>query len=200
MKLSERDKLLAMVLPALLVLIVYGVFLMPRKLTERTMVAKTAAAARESAPRPEQLAERQAALGRLARDNELLRAHVDSLNKSWQVAACNCASPARRNERMEKLSALLKRHGLSFVDDDLAVDTGKERLAAFLVPLAQDITQGAANLKPQVRRLRFQGRFHDVLDALEELSRGEILAIPVGLTMKTIPHPDRREWLLLVWI
>ena len=55
--------------------------------------------------------------------------------------------------------------------------------------------------KPQLRHLHFQGNYLDVKSVLQELAQGELLAIPVGLTMKQMKNSDdRREWTLLVWI
>ena len=78
---------------------------------------------------------------------------------------------------------------------------GKDaKVSASLESLIQKIAHLSSAQKPQLRRIRFYGRFVDVHDVLEELAKGPVLAIPVGLSMKSTIHPDLREWTLLVWL
>jgi hypothetical protein len=201
MKLSDRDKRLALVLPAIVVLAVYGVFFARSKLTECSRAAKTLAETRAKAPRPEELAAQQRLLLMATGETNRAQANLDDVQRRWLYALAFCGAGSQRNARIERLTSLLNSHDLRPLED-AEVDAGVKdtKLTACAESLAKTITQLAPAQKPQLRRIRFHGRYGDVLHALEELTQGETLAIPVGLTMKTTSDPERRDWVLLVWI
>jgi hypothetical protein len=201
MKLSERDRRLALLLPSIAVLAVYGVFFARGKLTEWSRAAKTLEETRAKAPRPEELASQQRQLINATQETSNAEAKLHEAQQKWRYGTAFCATGSERNARIEKLTSLLNNHDLRPMED-AEVDAGVKdtKLSASAESLAKTITQLSPAQKPQMRRIRFHGRYLDVLHALEALTQGEALAIPVGLTMKTTSDPERRDWVLLVWI
>ena len=124
--------------------------------------------------------------------------------KHWEVSAGEVFNPATRNQRVERLNALLVGYGLTLIGDAPAESgTGANdvRTSPALEAFAKGIAERSPQLKPQTWRVRLYGRYPSVLRALEHLAAEEILCIPVGLTMKEWDlNAPGQEWTLLVWI
>ena len=102
---------------------------------------------------------------------------------------------------MERLDNLLARRKLRLVEDAEADGSKDAKVTAALEGLSQQMATLSAQPKPQLRKIHVIGGYLDVLAALEDLSSSEVLAIPVGLTMKEAPvNATVHEWILLVWI
>ncbi len=201
MKLNERDKILAILLPAIIVVAVYGVFFLRGKLADRTRAAKSLADARMTAPSHAQLAGQRMELSKLRKETDQLDGKLKLLQKKWSHETAFCVPGSQRHDRVEKLTNLLNKHHLSSLEDTEVESGGRDsKVNASLESVVQKMAQLSSAQKPQLRRIRFHGRFLDVHRALDELATGQVLAIPVGLTMKTTSDPDRREWTLLVWL
>jgi hypothetical protein len=201
MKLTERDKLLAMFVPAIIVVAVYGLFFLRGKIAERTRVEKSLADVRAKAPSHAQIAEKRSERVKLMQETEAINGKLKALQQRWTYETEFCVTGARRHDRVEKLTNLLTKHDLTSMEDTEVESSNKDAKAnAALESVVQKIAQMSSTQKPQLRRIRFHGRFESVQRALDELTTGQVLAIPVGLTMKRTDDPDRREWTLLVWL
>ena len=200
MKLSDRDKNLALVLPAIVVLVVYGVFFLRGKLAEQSQAARQLEAARSAAPPPEALEEQGRQVDLLKKLRADLQTQMHDTKSRWQALVAACTTPVGRNERVARLTRLMSDNKLDLLEDRNA-DTGQDvKLSPALERLTERMRELSAGQKPDLRRLRFHGRYSDVHQLLQELSQGDVVAIPVGLTMKTNADRERREWTLLVWI
>ena len=200
MALSDRDRKLVWVLPALVVVVGYCLFFLKGKLAELDKITRAVEAAQQAAPAVELVQEQQRILEQLAKDLRNTKIQIEECKARCRTLIGGCASAERRNERMDRLTQLLKKHDLDLAEDREA-DAGKEgKLAPALEKLTERIAELSSSHKPQLRVLRFHGRYADVRQTLQVLGDGDVLAIPVGLTMKTTADPQRREWTLLVWI
>lgn len=203
MNTTARDRALILLLPSLVVVGAYGwLFFLPLQKQVRS-VGTALEAAREKAPETRtQLAEVQAKLTLEKYQLRRLEVEKAEYHKAWeQVAGC-CANAKQRNQRIEKLNKLLAARQLRLVDDSEA-DSGSNdcKICPALEKLGEHFTTMSAEGKPQLRRIHVVGRYLDVLAALEEMAKGEVIAIPVGLQLKEAPIRYRsREWVLLVWI
>jgi hypothetical protein len=198
-KLTERDKTLAMLMPALTILLVFGLFFVRGKAGELKRANDVLAKAK--APNQAEMAAKLGERARVIQETNALQEKLVSLQKKWGYETGFCASGCPRHDRVEKLTNLLNKHHLTSMEDSEAEAGGKDtKVSPSLDSLIQKIGQLSSAQKPQLRRIKFNGRFADVHHALEELATGEMVAIPVGLTMKTTDDPDRREWTLLVWL
>jgi hypothetical protein len=199
MGLTSRDKLLVLVLPAVLILAIYG-WSVPGKHLQLASAADALATVRAQAPSPEMLQGWESRVARLTRDTVTLQRDIGSLKRRWEEAAAKCASAELRNERIKKLTTLLRQNRLTVLDD-AEVEGGKGKLPKAMEQLVEQFVQVDAGLRPQTRQLHLFGAYLDVQQVIRELSQGEVLAIPVGLSMKPSPAATTlHEWTLLVWI
>jgi hypothetical protein len=198
-QLTERDKMLAMLLPTLIILMVYGLFFLRGKVLELRRTQD--ALAKAKMPSAAEIAFKAAEANKLNKETQAIEAQLAAVQKKWSYETAFCAAGSQRHDRVEKLTHLLNKHHLTSMEDAEADSGGKDvKVSVPLESLIQKIAHLSSAQKPQLRRIRFYGRFVDVHDVLEELAKGSVLAVPVGLSMKTTVHPDLREWTLLVWL
>ncbi len=195
-----------MILPALILSLGYGVYFLNGyyfgwgRFTEAVRAQKALDDALAKAPSAEMLAGVLAKQKAAAGEVQAIERRLESLRNEWKSVTNYSRASAERNERIKALNALMIRHGVSFIEEN-DVDAGKDgNISVTLDQLAQRISQGEGSQRPTVRRIRFHATYHDLQDALYELSQGNVLAIPLGLTMKRLDDSQRREWTLLVWI
>lgn len=196
-KLTERDKTLAMILPALVIVMAYGLFFLRGKANE--LKRTNDALAKAKAPSLAETAAKRVEAVKLTEETQVLQAKLAAVQKKWGYETVFCAMGTQRHDRVEKLTNLLKKYHLTSMEDAEA-ESKDAKVSVPLESMMQKIAQQAPAQKPQLRRIRFYGRFADVHDALDELAKGPVLAIPVGLGMKTTSSADLREWTLLVWL
>jgi hypothetical protein len=199
---SNREKILVMVAPAVLVVIAYtwwfGVVGKSKLLFQGFRELDKA---EKAAPAPEQFREPEMQRARLMRELDKYQKEQAVARQTWDALAAACANPDMRNERIEKLTTLLAQHHLTLVDDGEADSSQGGSAPKALDALGKLLTEKAKNLKPQLRQLHFRGNYVDVHALLQDLSRGEVVAVPVGLTMKpAMDGTPKREWTMLVWI
>jgi hypothetical protein len=202
MNLTARDRLLAMFLPSLMVLAAYGWFWFTPTQAAWTQAGKSLDAARAANPGlKNQVAQAQFQLTVVNLALQKADGEKKAAHQAWDAAAGRCHDARLRNDRIEKLNGLLRRHDLRLLEDSEA-DSGKEgKIVPGLEGLAQQMATLAVAPKPQTRKIRMVGSYVDVVAALEDLTVGDVLAIPIGLSMKEAPlTSDVREWTLIVWI
>jgi hypothetical protein len=203
MKMTERDKVMALLLPGVAVFAIYGWFVYPPKHTALNKAQAALADAQAKAPELNtQVLVAQSKLARASYDLKILNKKKQEAQQAWDKAAGYCTDARLRNERIEKLDALLARHRLRVIEDAEADASSKDgKVAPAVEGLCQELAGMSAQLKPQLRKVRMVGRYLDVLGALDALATREVVAIPVGLMMKEAhPNYNVREWVLLVWI
>ena len=197
---TDRDRILMMILPALVIAVGYGLFFFRGQYRTHAAAQTALAEARVKSLPPNALAAQRSVQMRLEKEERELQAQLEALQAEWRYAAAFAAAPAQRTQRVEKLTALWKKHNVAVLEDTLAESHRDAKLSPAVERLAKKLAQDAGVPKLQERRIRIVARYHDLLDVFEELAHGEALAIPVGLTMK--PHDDSiyREWVVLIWI
>ena len=196
----DRDKVLMLILPSLVVILGYGFFFLRGKVEASNSLAEGLVKAEAEAPSPARLADARQQKAGLQKEIAGLQSDIATLHKKWQNEAGCCARASRRNERVAKLTGLLSRFQMNILEDAEADPAKDGKLSTSLDWMGQHLAQMSDNQKPQLRCIRFQGRYADVQRALTEMSQGEVLAIPLALSMKTIEDAQRREWTMLVWI
>jgi hypothetical protein len=199
-QLTERDKTLAMLLPAFAILLGYGLFVLRGKAGD---VKRTNdALAKAKAPSAAEIGFQRAEAAQAMQETQGIEAKLAALQKKWSYETAFCAAGTQSHDRVEKLTSLLKKHRLTPLENAEGDSANKDtKVSASLESMLKKIADQSAGQKPQLRRIRFYGRFVDVHDALEELAQGPVLAIPVGLSMKQASSESNlREWTLLVWL
>jgi hypothetical protein len=199
---TQRDKFLAMVLPAGLILLGYGGwYRFSTKSAELAATRKALDEAERTAPRPDLLRLQERQLAIIPAEIDKWQGDLKLAFERWEAVAGKCASAEERNERIERLTGLLNRHKITVVTDGEADPSKGGKLPQALENLAKQFAETAKNHKPQLRQLHLEGSYFDVHGVLQELVLGDVLAIPVGLTMKPSKESDAKlHWTLLVWI
>ena len=96
---------------------------------------------------------------------------------------------------------MLNRHGLEMLDGSPAETSDTAKLPKSLEQVVKLLGDKQHEFKPQLWRVRFIGRYSDVLLALEELQEAEPLAIPIQLQMAEARlGTTTRSWTLYLWI
>lgn len=204
MKLSQRDKLIVVLVPALGIFTIYGWLIYPRKQAAWTNTLAVVRDAQAKFPAlHDKVMQTQAKVPIANSRLKSLENDKQQARQAWERAAASCTDAKRRNERIEKLNRILAARKLRVIEDaEAEAEASKDgRLAPLVESLSQELAAMSAQAKPHLRKVRMEGQYLDVLAALDDLANRDVVAIPVALTMK----PGRltstlREWLLLVWI
>jgi hypothetical protein len=202
MKLTEREKVMVLVLPAVLIFTIYGWFFYPAK---HNALTKALAAVEDARAKEPELQNKvlvtQARVGIATQGLQDLERQKSNARLAWEAATAHCTDPALRAERIERLNLILKRQGLHVVEDVEAEASRDSTVAAAVQALCDELAAMSAKHKPQLRKVRMYGTYLNVLAALDDLANREVVAIPVGLMMKdAYPGYTLHEWVLLVWI
>jgi hypothetical protein len=202
MKLSPREKVIVLFLPAVLICAVYGWFFYPARQAAWTRAVDAMRDADAKSPGlKDQVLLTQAKLALANRGLQNLQSDKQRARQAWEQAAAHCTDPLLRNQRIANLNHLLALRGLRVIEDAEAVSGKDGKVPAAVEGLCQELASMSGQHKPQVRKVRMVGRYLDVLAALDDLATREMVAIPVGLMMKEAPlNYIVREWVLLVWI
>ena len=199
MAMSNRDKMLALVLPALIVFIGYILFFFRGKLAENGKAAAELEAARAVAPSSEVVQTHELKVLELEKLRDEIKKELNENKSRCQALLAACAASTGRSERVAKLTRLMNKHDLDLLEDRNAEAAKEGKLSRALEKLSERAAD-VGGPRPELRQVRFHGRYRDVHQLLQELSQGDVFAIPVGLTMSTNSDPERREWTMLVWI
>lgn len=202
MKRTTREKVLLVTLPSLLIFMIFGWFFFWPKHRELTRAEMVLQEARARAPGLNaQVTQMQMKLANLAADLERLETQKREAHSEWETFVGCCTDCNSRHNRIEKLNKLLARCKLRVVEETEADGGQVSKVAGVVENLGQQVAKLTGKPRPQLRKIKVLGSYLDVLAALEELTTKEVLAIPVGLTMKPLSHDAAvREWVILVWI
>jgi hypothetical protein len=203
-KLTNRDKVLLVVLPAIVIAGGYGYWINSStgRQAELTRLQKSVEDANRSAPTQEELLAARSQFNTANYAARKLETELAQEKQRWESSGGQVFNPATRNERVGRLNNVLVRHGLALLADAPA-DGGTTELKPppALEAFAKSLAEKSPQAKPKPWRVRLYGSYPDVMKALTELAEGEALCVPIGLTMKEwdIGKPAQ-EWTLLVWI
>lgn len=154
--------------------------------------------ARAKAPRKTDVEDEQARGRMLQSDLEKARAEIKPIREELGRLTASWTNSTDRLMGSDMLSALWSRHGLR-LQEQLSV-TNESVLAPALQQLADRArsTLGPGRY-PVLWEVRLQGGFLNMLDALEELSRSDVAAMPVALEMTDAPNQPGKLWKLRLW-
>jgi hypothetical protein len=202
MKLSNRDRFLALILPALFVAMIYGFFWFKPRQEELNKAQIALEDARAKAPGLRmQVQQKQGELAVLKQKMQATELEMKKVRQEWDAAAGLCANPRLRNDRIEKLNGVLARRGLRMIEDGEADGTKDDKPSPTIDSLGEQLAKLSSQPKPQLRKIKVIGRYLDVLAALTDLAGSDVVAVPVVLRMNEAPMTAKvREWVLLVWI
>jgi hypothetical protein len=141
------------------------------------------------------LARNQSELAEIKQEHEVWTARWEQLRQD-RTGMSN-----ERVAEIERVTQLLDRTGLELVSDAPGDENRQQQLPPDLEQAIKLLGRGTTNFKPQLWRIRFQGRYTDVVAALTELEEQCPLAVPVQLSMTeaTVDSPVR-NWTMLLWL
>jgi hypothetical protein len=200
MNLSERDKHLLLIIPALLSFLCYGFFFFGGRQATLDKLQKDVSKAREQIPKSTEKQNVQLQLARLNEQLDTDRDQVEALRTRWCGLADKCTSGADRNERVQRLGQLLARRGVRILEDVAADVTKEPRATPIMSTLKSEAMELSGKQNLAFRKVRFLADYKSVYSLMDELARGEVVAVPVGLTMKQPKKGAWPEWQLLVWV
>ncbi len=218
MNLTEREKLLLPVFPAVLVFTVYT-WIFGAAAQNRMTVAQNELAAIEQdsagAGAAQQIWMQQSRLKKLQQSIEEAQVRSTALRRQADELTGELTARRRDIDTVDALTSLLRRHRLMLEDEAPARAAETAGMAASLEQATRTLQQATAAAQPasrtrtsrsrtrvaaaaqpaaprpgqhdtRFRRLRFYGRFTDVLAALEELAQTDDGAVAVGLEMDEV--------------
>lgn len=200
MNTEKRQKVLKMILPSAVVLTLYiWIFGMPAqsRLTDATEARDKA---RAEAPGAMELNLARQRTAMLIDHQRKMKTEKTELLQRVVACIAELGSGQGRTEKLQAVTSGLGRQGLTLLEDGKA---GKEYEAALSMVLKKELKsmEGAPAVDPVLWRIRFVGRYLDVLQYMENLFREKTPIIPMGLTMeKANPGTTHRIWSLLLWI
>lgn len=195
---TRRDKTLMVGLPALFIIILYAWAFTKVPIQKLKALSQQVEAARAKAPRKTDVEDEQARGRMLQIDLEKARAEIKPIREELGRLTASWTNSTDRLMGSDMLSALWSRHGLR-LQEQLSV-TNESVLAPALQQLADRArsTLGPGRY-PVLWEVKLQGGFLNMLDALEELSRSDVAAMPVALEMSDAPNQPGKLWKLRLW-
>ncbi len=195
---TRRDKILLVVLPALLILIVYAFAFTKAPLERLRAITAQVDAARAGAPSEADIVAERARATRLSRDLERAKAELQPLKEELGRLTASWTNSTERLLGNDMLSTLWSKHGL-LLQEQLVL-TNDTSVTPALQQLADRARATLGHGRyPVLWEVRLQGGFLNMLDALDELSRSDIAAVPVALEMSDNVRMSGKAWKLRLW-
>lgn len=217
MEQSNRDRVLAMLLPAILIGVGYFLFFSEQKTLDEARAGLEAA--KSSAVGPEAVGLQRMKLAAMQKESSDLKAATTLLmERRKELASVGSISPIMRTQALRKLSGMLWERGL-FPFEESSLQGESTRLSPSFDGVLKTLAgppagttvnpfapqpptnSNAAAGEQRVWRIRFYGRYADVLETLEALRDSDSPIIPISLTMsESRTETQWRSWTLLLWI
>ncbi|MCE9608292.1 MAG: hypothetical protein K8U03_25685 [Planctomycetia bacterium] len=196
---TPREQMLVMLLPALLV--IGGYVLGYSRDSELKAASKSLEALRPSAVSPMDVVAEKLKLENSQEKLDGVKKEKTEWDARWKsLGAMQITEPQLRTNALRQISKMLWDRGLYPFEESAATNSGD------LPPSFQEALNrlNKDNTSPGTTRLwkiRFYGRYADVLETLESLRDSGSSVIPVALSMsETSSETAWRSWTLLLWI
>jgi hypothetical protein len=195
---TRRDKVLLVIVPALFIIIVYAYAFTKAPIQRLKALNAQVEAARTKAPRKIDVEAERVRGILLTRDLEKARAELKPLREELGRLTSSWTNSTDRLMGSDMLSALWVRHGLKLQEQTALTNQ------AILAPALQQLADRArATLGPGrypvLWEVQLQGGYMNMLDALDELSRSDVAAVPVALEMSDTPNQPGKSWKIRLW-
>lgn len=198
---STRERILLILAPSILVIAVYSWFLYPRRTLEQA--TRGLEAVRKDEPSFTDFKEREFQVQQLNADLKTAQAALATLQtRREEVLRQRSTGSETQLSAVRELTELLVSHRMHLLDEG---PLDEKISATFPEPLQaaeRQLLGKNADASPRTLwKLRFYGRYADVLAVTRWLAEQDHQAIPVQLVMEEA-HPDSawRTWTLVVWI
>lgn len=200
---NERDKMLSMVLPTLVVLAIYFLFFLRPANRELSETQSRWNSAKTSQVSTQQLLDARAREAALRTELKSLTEQSAKEKQGLEDLAKTLSLLPDQAERAQRITELLKSNGLHVVESKFTDQTGD-------IALSRPITQVVGRLKERtslnisparVWQVRMVGNFGQAQATLDQLCGSDQYGIPIGLAMgETLEDTDLHIWTLTIWI
>jgi hypothetical protein len=200
-KLTDRERKLVLILPAVAVLIVYAWYYMfsVRPLAAQAQRDYETAVAGAVAP-PALTAARIQVAG-LQRDMKELGETKSRLDREMAAAGKREDPTAGRIATHQDLTGLFRRHGLQLVEESQPTTGTSAALPGSLRAALTRVGLKQADRVGELRVYKLSGSFLNVLETVRELADQPAAAgLPLSLTMAPGDDDGRQTWTLTVWM
>jgi hypothetical protein len=203
---QQRNKLLMRVFPALLILVVYFVFIGPK------FTAQAERAEREVQQMKDAYQLGQVKISNLTQQKDQLLAELATLRQSSAKPEAEANRQPGFLEQSDYASQAISRLNESLANHRLRViEDGRQAWSAAKDSLPVTVNELGKPSQPSLQdkggdggsalwRVRFSGTYPDVYRALEDLARDDLSIIPVSLEMVAPDGDGDMEWILQIWI
>lgn len=195
---SRRDKVILVALPALFIMIIYGWAFTKAPIQRLKGLDRQVQMALSKAPRSIDVESERVRGTLLVRELEKARAELRPIRDELGRLTSSWTNSTERLLGNDMLSALWARHGLRLQEQ------GSLTNESMLAPALQQLSDRARSTLgpgryPVLWEVRLQGGFLNMLEALDELSRSDIAAVPVALEMFDTPNQPGKTWKIRLW-
>ncbi|MEO1130707.1 MAG: hypothetical protein AAFX05_13525 [Planctomycetota bacterium] len=198
---TSRDKVLIALLPAILIIALYG-WGFNRSLQRE--IDGLQSQLEDSSEKPVtdlDVRSEQARASSLAREMADLQERREGLERELDGVARPLANTSGGTAQSQDLTALLSRHGLQTIRQQPATGRSLGELAPVLAATAKRLEKRVGALDRQLVRVEVSGRYSEVVDALTEMGSADSSIIGVSLEMADAPiGTEVRTWTLVVWM
>jgi len=215
MKPTSRDKLLLAILPAILIIAVYGWILSSNPRDALKTAKKEYETAMKNQPSLGSLTEQEVKLDSLRKKKQVITSETKQLRDTVEGMKDRWLQSHNSTETIAQLTDLLNRNGLVLIDE--GPEEGGAKLTGRLSTMMNQVANSVSNKSQQspmiipmqsqtnrgatLWKVRFIGRYIDVIAALHEISESDTLIIPVSISMEEVSGEGTvRSWTLYVWV
>jgi len=202
MKLTERERKLLLILPAVAVLIGYAWYYSVSVRSRGAQAQRDYEAAVAGAVTPSALTAQRMQVAGLQRELKELGEMKARLDREMAAAGTHEDLSAGRIATHQDLTGLFRRHDLQLVEESRPTTGTTAALPGSLRAALTRVGLKQADKVGELRVYKLAGRFLNVLEAVRELADQPAAAgIPLSLTMTAgDTGDDRHTWTLTVWM
>lgn len=203
---SQRDKVLAMILPAICIAAAYLVFfLVPGNTQLEEMESRMRSAEAGIVSEDQLLAARQKET-KLRNELIAVQKKIKLASDELDALASTVNKPVNQAVRVRRITELLKKHQMHIIETGFADRAAGGADASFPASIAQVLNRLGERTKqtsvtPRVWRIRIVGSFTQAKQVLEQLCDDENYGVPIGLAMEeSLEDTNLHIWTLTIWI
>lgn len=196
---TTRERWMLVLIPAALVLIVYGFFIRGSLMSELKAVSSDAERLRAVPITQEGNARMRADRDELAREEQQIDARIAELRNS-PLLPSGFGRSANRSAALREITGLMERHRLRLNDQGQVSLAEAGAPNSFEEMIANTRSMLESGAEPTYRRFRFTGRYQDAYGMLKELAASGMPVIPASIRMDRIEGSSHLRWELVVWM
>lgn len=196
---TQREKALLIVLPALAIFIVYTLVFAKAPIQRLKVLQSQVDATRIKLPRPHEIPEAEAKIAEWQQRIAEADTQLVEIRTTLSRIAVSGTNNLERLTGGEDLSALWRRYGLVLLEQHETAE-GAEALPVPLQNAASKAQRFRASRVARLWEIRLTGSFWQLQSALGELAESAIPAMPVALEMSESPLGGAvKSWRIRVW-